>query len=142
MHVIRLREPWTASIELADTESTEETPTGTLVYSRKFHRPTGTEDQAIRLRVGLLPATESFVISNLKVLVNDSEVSAQVPAVRPAERLEGAVAESQFFELVDLAPFNRLEIRILNYSLDDTPDPANPPRFGSFVIQSVELEIQ
>jgi hypothetical protein len=138
MHVIRLREPWMASIELADTESTEETPTGTLVYSRKFHKPTATDDQAILLRVGLLPATKSLAIANLKVLVNDSEVSAQLPA----EPGEGAATESKRFELVDLAPFNRLELRILNYSLDDTLAPANPPRFGTFVIQSVELEIQ
>ncbi len=130
MHVIRLRDPWTVAAE----RSASDAAANLIVYSRKFHRPTDAEGQAIRLRIVFLPTTDRLVSSSLAVLVNEVEVP------RSQIKLPGDVgaAEESYFELVDLAPFNKLELQIEHNNLDV----AIAPRFGTFIIQSVELQIQ
>jgi len=140
MHVIRLRDPWTAAIVSTERSASDATTAAsTIVYSRKFHRPTDAEDQSIRLRIVFLPATDPLDISSVKVLVNGAE--AHPPPLDPLAEL-GLTADStvveRYFDLVNLAPFNQLELQIVAHKLDST----TAPRFGTFVIQSVELQIQ
>jgi len=141
MHVIRLRDPWTAAVVSTERSASDATTgASTIVYSRKFHRPTDAEDQSIRLRIAFLPATDPLVTSSLKVMVNGVEAQVLSPLDPLAEL--GLTADStvveRYFDLVNLAPFNQLELQIVAHKLDS----ATAPRFGTFVIQSVELQIQ
>ncbi len=138
MHRIRLKNPWTVGLH-------EES--GAVVYGRKFHKPTGTEEQSIALQVALLPQSPEGLPQSLEgpttvlaVLVNGRELTAQDEA---ANHPKGRVLR---FQLTDLADFNLLEIRVSIATGITGPiqkfDTTPIPTFGSFVIESVELQIE
>jgi hypothetical protein len=136
MHRIRLREPWAASL---NAES------GAIVYARKFHKPTDVNQQSIALQVALLhKKLEGQELEGpetiLAVLLNGRELLADLPA-------ENRIDHALHFQLTDLQTFNSLELCISG--ANGTTGPSGPifdatsiPTFGSFVIESVELQIE
>jgi hypothetical protein len=130
MHRIRLREPWAASLN-AELDA--------IVYARKFHKPTGVEQLAIGLVVSLLPQDIAGTTSSVALLVNGREILAR----RPEHHSENAM----YFQLTDLLAFNFLELRISIANPTTLPngmrfDATSIPKFGSFVIETVELQIE
>ena len=132
MHRIRLRDPWTASLNVES---------GAIVYTRNFHRPTGTEDRTLVLGVALLPQALERAGTKLVVTVNGRELLPQGQAtddpIRPGLR----------FHLDDLKAYNTLQLGIspatgMIGSSGSNCDPTSIPTFGSFVIESVELQIE
>ena len=131
MHQIRLREPWSVATDEVS---------GAIIYTRKFHKPTGTEDQqTIALRVALLQEDLEGSETILSVRINGQELS---PSVQSAETRP----QTLHFPLTDLNEFNTLEVHISGTT--GTTGPIRPnldataiPIFGSFVIKSVELQI-
>ena len=120
MHVIRLREPWKrARAEREDSDSA-----GSLIYSRTFHRPTGAEQQSIRLRVALHASDD--LQAPLMVRLNGTEL--------PVAELG---QNELYFELTELRPFNQLELQ-MPFESDVEPLPS----FGTFRIHAVEMQIQ
>ena len=131
MHRIRLREPWQAGW---NTES------GAIVYTRNFHLPTGAAAQAIVLSIALLAKDQAAASPMLSVLVNGRLLSAEVQSA------ESQLDRALRFQLKELNAFNTLEIHIsrINGITDSNGmefDAAATPTFGSFVIESVELQI-
>ena len=131
MHRIRLRAPWKATWNAGSL---------TLVYTRNFHMPTGAEGQAIALEITLLPKDQGGENTILSVLVNGRLLLAEV---RSVERETDRVLH---FQLNELEKFNFLELRIsLINGITGANRPefetASTPTFGSFVIESVELQI-
>ncbi len=131
MHRIRLREPWKAGW---NTES------GAIVYTRKFHLPTGAADQAIVLSIALLAEDQAAASPMLSVLVNGRPLAAEVQST------ESQLDRALRFRLNELNAFNTVEIHIfrINGITDSNGlefDAAATPTFGSFVIESVELQI-
>ena len=143
MHFIRLREPWTAGLNAE---------TGALVYARKFHKPTGVDQQSVALKVSLLPqdlgwpGADAPTISEwpsptLAVLVNGRKLLA------PIQSTEEPSGGALHFQLSELQAFNSLELHISRLN-DITPrfgpifDASSIPIFGSFVVKSVELQIE
>ena len=91
-----------------------------IVYSRTFHRPTGAEQQSIQLRIETRVDADA-----ISLRLNSTEL----PVARSGEG-------ELYFDLRELRPFNQLEIQL---TCSQQVDPA--PAFGTFLIQSVELQI-
>ena len=120
MHVIRLREPWKRTrAEQKDSDSAR-----SLIYSRTFHRPTGAEQQSIRLRVALHASDD--LQTPLTVRLNGAELPV-------AERGQNEL----YFELTELLPFNQLELQMPYES-----DVESLPTFGTFGVHAVEMQIR
>lgn len=117
MHIIRLRDPWKAC---RDADS------GALLFTRTFHRPSGCEGVAIRLCVSLL-ANDSSAGSLEAVTLNGSQLSA----VDPTE-------DSRHYAMPELNAFNEIVIRVQTGDMEKHI----APKFGSYVIKSVELQIE
>ncbi len=131
MHRIRLREPWAASLNAQSN---------TIIYSRKFHRPTGVDDSSLSLKIFLLPPDPDHVGTLVSVQLNGRELFAQPPSV--ADQFGQAIV----LPLSDLQAFNSLELWITDKTGVTTQGAPIPrvtaiPTFGSFVIESVELQI-
>jgi len=132
MHRIRLREPWTSSL---NAES------GVIIYARKFHKPTGVDKQSITLKIVLIPQEPESPNVFVSVLVNGCKLLAQDPSP------EGPVDQALNFQLNRLETFNSLELRISGATALTCPSvpifgATAIPTFGSFVIESVELQIE
>ena len=111
MHIIRLRDPW----EVRCVEGASE-----WIVTRKFHRPTGDEPQAVKLAITVEHGWE------LAAKLNDSELPA-----------DASNAGKRMFSLTDrLRPFNLLELTVAK------PEVTNPPKFGSSCILEAELQIE
>ncbi len=123
MHVIRLRDPWTVTTDMTENACA-------IVYKRAFHRPTGAEQQSIQLRIALWPGSNSAEPWSVAVSVNGIHVGVEASVASAGE-------EEVCFDLIELQPFNRLELRIvcsLNAALIIPP-------FGTFAVRAVELRI-
>jgi len=137
MHRIRLREPWTSRL---NAES------GAIIYARKFHKPTGVDDQPITLKIFLIPQEPESPNVFVAVLVNGCELLAMAPS-NEASSLGGPVDQALNFQLNHLETFNSLELRISGATALTCPSvpifgATAIPTFGSFVIESVELQIE
>lgn len=123
MHRIRLREPWLAEWDV---------DSGAIIYTRKFHKPTGCDQQSITLKISLLPHEGSSEAS-IVVFVNGVEVEAHAQT-----------PQSALYRLEELPAFNSLQCRIFGLTATNGPalDTTVVPIFGSFVIESVELQIE
>ncbi|MDX1927755.1 MAG: hypothetical protein SFV81_14630 [Pirellulaceae bacterium] len=147
MHRIRLREPWSACLTADSTA---------VVYSRKFHKPTGVELQSVTLQISLTPeilppqiqqvASAGSCTELVMVKVNGIELLPRTEAT-PQPSTSTIAERLIHYPLGRLEPFNLLEIRValtipttgeLGSTLDATPIPT----FGSFVIESAELQIE
>lgn len=132
MHRIRLKEPWIASLNAE---------ANVVIYSRKFHKPTGVEDQSITLVVHLLPQKDGSLGEALSAYVNGVKVEPNEASS------ENGLDHLHYFQLQSLALFNTLELRISRTFALTRPvvlesDVPVIPTFGSFVIESVELAIE
>lgn len=97
MHVIRLRQPWQTQILPGAGDFVS-----SLVFSRKFHAPTGIENAQLSLVLRLVDAIEKyqfFVSLNQHLLSSDSHEPTQLESTYPISQ-----------QL--LTPFNLLEIQI------------------------------
>ena len=139
MHRIRLREPWKATLN-EDASA--------VVYSRKFHEPTGIEGHSLTLKISLLPR-DNQDLGEISVVINGfvvERLTDHTQIEQPASA-QNEPTNCIFFQLGDLQPFNDLEIRISGPvpTIDKhlpSPDATVIPTFGSFVIESVELQIE
>lgn len=117
-HKIRLREPWSTSF-CAQTQE--------LTYARRFHRPTNVDGQTLWLRVGLGRGHGTAEEIKPTVLLNGQRLT-------PSEHEEGGLR----FRLDTIGLYNSIEIRI-HYHLEND---GKLPIFGTFLVESVELEIE
>lgn len=142
MHRIRLREPWSACL-------TEDATA--VVYSRKFHKPTGIEGQSVTLQISLTPkiltpASAASCKELVTVSVNGIELLPRAEAT-PQPSSSTNADHSTCYPLDRLESFNLLEIRVARTipttgELGSTLDATLIPPFGSFVIESAELQIE
>jgi hypothetical protein len=135
MHRIRLREPWKASL-------TDDPPA--VVYTRNFHKPTGVAKQSITLCISLHTACPEPRKERMAVILNSVEILAQVSE---SQVWKTSADNLVLLPLKELEPFNSLQIRITGASptiVARGPDfeASVIPTFGSFVIESVELQIE
>lgn len=135
MHRIRLREPWAASLNAQSN---------TIIYARKFHRPTGVDDSPLSLKITFRPPEPDLVGTLVSVRLNGRELFAQPPSV--ADPLGQAIVLPLSDLQGDLQAFNSLELWItdttgLTTQVALIPRVTAIPTFGSFVIESVELQI-
>ncbi len=111
MHVIRLREPW---------EIRSGSTSGQWIFGRKFHRPTGSESDAIQLVITLSETRE------LSVELNGTCVDTQAGELDvvhlPVDK--------------NLLAFNLLELQVTTSS-----ELEFKPEFGKKLVLAVELHI-